>query len=131
VVLNRTKWSGWNSPRRRYPRFPIEVTVSVRGFGPNGIVELSGRSFQIGQNGIGAILPGGLEPSDVVKIEVALPGNAKRLQLSALIRYRNGLRYGFEFLGSNEREREIIRHACELLAFAEEVRGSAPVGQKY
>ena len=118
MIANRAKSSTRNSPRRRYPRFPIEVTVSVRGLGPNGIVELSGRSFQIGQNGIGAILPGDLEPGDVVKIEVALPGNAKLLKLSALIRYRNGLRYGFEFLGSNEPDREIIRHACELLAFA-------------
>jgi len=96
----------------------MEVTVSVRKFGPNGIVELSGRSFQLGQNGLGAILPSALEPGDVVTIEVRLPGNVRRLKLSAIIRYRNGLRYGFEFLGGNEPDREMVRQACELLALA-------------
>ena len=120
----RAKSSAKNSPRRRYPRFPMEVTVSVRGFGPNGIVEISGRSFQLGQNGMGAILPSALEPADVVTIEVRLPGNRRLLKLSAIIRYRNGLRYGFEFLCGNELDREIIRQACQLLALQGE---SSPV----
>jgi hypothetical protein len=39
------------------------------------------------------------------------------LKLRGLVRYRDGLRHGFEFLARDETQREKIRRACELLSF--------------
>jgi hypothetical protein len=38
------------------------------------------------------------------------------MKLRALVRYRDGLRHGFEFLARDEVQREAIRRTCELLS---------------
>jgi len=38
------------------------------------------------------------------------------LKLRALVRYRDGLRHGFEFLARDEIQQETIRRTCELLS---------------
>lgn len=104
--------------RRRYPRFPLDVDVLVKLFGPEGLSDFRGRSFELGQNGLGAMLAGEISPGEVVTLELALPASETPLKLRAVVRYRDGLRHGFEFLGRDESQQEVIRQTCELLAAA-------------
>lgn len=62
-------------------------------------------------------LTGQLEPGEVATLELTLPGSGTLLKLRGLVRYRDGLRHGFEFLARDEAQREAIRRACEILSY--------------
>ena len=104
------------SQQRRFPRFPLDVRVSARVFRADTPIELWGRSIEFGQDGIGVTLTGELEPGEVATLELTLPANATPLKLRGLVRYRDGLRHGFEFLARDEMQRDLIRRTCELLS---------------
>ena len=57
-----------------------------------------GRSTEMGQDGIGATLTGSLEPGEIVTLDIPLPLAPYPIKVRAIVRYRQGLRYGFEFL---------------------------------
>jgi PilZ domain len=101
---------------RRYARYPLDIRVSARVFRPNEPIELWGRSIEFGQDGIGVTLTGELAPGEVATLELTLPGSSIPLKLRGLVRYRDGLRHGFEFLARDEAQRELIRKTCELLS---------------
>ena len=105
-----------SAANRRYPRYPIDIRVSAKVFRPNAPIELWGRSIEFGQDGIGVTLTGELEPGEVATLELTLPGTSMPLKLRALVRYRDGLRHGFEFLARDETQRDVIRRTCELLS---------------
>jgi hypothetical protein len=75
-----------------------------------------GRSTEMGQDGIGATLTGSLEPGEIVTLEIPLPLTTYPIKVRAIVRYRQGLRYGFEFLTLNDGQRDTILRVCEYLA---------------
>jgi hypothetical protein len=104
---------------RKYPRYPLDVRVSVRVFRPEAPLELWGRSIELGQDGIGITLTGQLEPGEVATLELTLPASGTPLRLRGLVRYRDGLRHGFEFLARDGAQHELILRTCELLGLRE------------
>jgi hypothetical protein len=104
------------TPTRRFPRFPLDIRVSAKVFRADAQVQLWGRSIEFGQDGIGVTLTGELEAGEVATLELTLPASNAPLKLRALVRYRDGLRHGFEFLARDEIQREVIRRACEVMA---------------
>jgi hypothetical protein len=101
---------------RRYPRFPIDVRMQVRMFQDGEFRNCWGRSTELGQDGIGATLTGELESGEIVSLEIPLPLSPYPLKVRAIVRYRQGLRYGFEFLTLTDTQRDTIRRTCEMLA---------------
>jgi PilZ domain len=101
---------------RRFPRFAIDVRLQVRMFQEGEFRTCWGRSTEIGQDGIGATLTGILETGEIVTLEIPLPLTAYPIKVRAIVRYRQGLRYGFEFLTMNESQRDTILRVCEYLA---------------
>ena len=53
---------------------------------------------------------------EIVSLEIPLPLSPYPLKVRAIVRYRDGLRYGFEFLTLTDPQRETIRRVCEMLA---------------
>ena len=107
------------SKRRRYPRYSIDVRVSAKVFRAGEPIELWGRSIELGRDGIGVTLTGQLEPGEVATLELTLPASSSLLKLRALVRYRDGLRHGFEFLARDTIQEDLIRRTCELLAYGQ------------
>ena len=105
--------------KRRFPRYPLDIRVSAKVFRPDAPIEMWGRSIEFGQDGIGVTLTGELEAGEVATLELTLPANPTPIRLRALVRYRDGLRHGFEFLARDEMQRSVIRRTCELLAAGE------------
>ncbi|HKW18206.1 MAG TPA: PilZ domain-containing protein [Terriglobales bacterium] len=108
------------SKRRRYPRYSIDVRVSAKVFRAGSPIELWGRSIELGQDGIGVTLTGQLEAGEVATLELTLPAASSVLKLRALVRYRDGLRHGFEFLARDSMQEDLIKRTCELLAFGQD-----------
>jgi TonB family protein len=98
----------WTGPsRRRVPRFqlqaPLDVTVLRSGV-PD---KLPGRSVNVGERGIAAVLAGELAAGEAV--EVQLPLGADPLRARALVRHHDKLRCGLEFVGLSPEQRVAIR----------------------
>lgn len=108
--------------RRRFPRFTLDVRLEVRMFQAGEFRTCWGRSTEIGQDGIGATLTGEIETGEIVSLEIPLPLSPYPLKVRAIVRYRQGLRYGFEFLTLNDGQRDMIRRVCEVLASKESPR---------
>jgi hypothetical protein len=101
---------------RRYPRFAIDVRMQVRMFQSGEFQNCWGRTTELGQDGIGATLTGELQTGEIVSLEIPLPLSPYPLKVRAIVRYCDGLRYGFEFLTLNNAQREMLRRVCEVLA---------------
>jgi len=101
---------------RRFPRFTIDVRLQVKMFQDGEFRTCWGRSTEMGQDGIGATLTGSLENGEIVTLEVPLPLTPYPIKVRAIVRYCQGLRYGFEFLTLNTAQRDTIRRVCDYLA---------------
>ena len=102
---------GWSGPsRRRVPRFqmqaPLDVTVLRSGI-PDTV---PGRSVNVCERGISAMLAGELVPGEAVGVEVQLPMAAAPLRTRATVRYQDKLRCGLEFVGLSADQRTAIRN---------------------
>lgn len=80
------------------------------------MISLWGRSNEIGEDGIGGTVTTALEMDEVVSMEFTPPTAAEPLKLRAIVRYRSGLRHGFEFLALKAKQRDMLRRACETLS---------------
>jgi len=123
---------GWSGPsRRRVPRFhvraPLDVTVLRSGI-PDTV---PGRSVNVCERGIAAMLAGELIPGEAVAIEVRLPLAADPLRTRATVRYQDRLRYGLEFVGLTAEQRAAIRDwAKEAKAEVEAPMAAKPTIEK-
>ena len=101
---------------RRYPRFALDARMQVRMFQDGEFRSCWGRSTELGQDGIGATLTGELESGEIVSLEIPLPLSPYPLKVRAIVRYRQGLRYGFEFLTLSDDQRDAVVRVCQMLA---------------
>ena len=102
----------WSTPRA-FPRFLLDIRLVIRA----GEI-LHGRSKDLGEGGIGAVIPGNIAIAEVVELEFQLPMSNEPLTFQAEVRYRQGFQYGFRFLHPTERQRELIRRATRDLPVA-------------
>jgi len=95
---------------RRQPRFKIEVDITINS---RKCGLLQGRTVDISESGIAAMLRIEASLGEVVELDFALPCGAVTIQ--AIGRQRNAFRYGFEFVDSDSAH-ELIRRTCRDLA---------------
>jgi len=100
---------------RRFLRYPADIHLSIQVFRTAGTISLWGRSSELGEDGVGATLTEEIEPGEVVSMEFSLPVTSYPMKMRALVRYRTGLRHGFEFLALNPQQREMLHRVCEIL----------------
>src|SRR5438270_4348897 len=100
----------WTGPsRRRVPRFQVQSALDVTVL-RSGIPDtLPGRSVNLCERGIAAVLAGELVAGEAVGIEVRLPQAADSLRTRAMVRYQDALRCGLEFVGLSAEQRAAIR----------------------
>jgi TonB family protein len=83
----------------------LDVTVLRSGI-PDTV---PGRSVNVCERGIAAVMAGELVPGEVVGIELHLPPAAVPLRTRAVIRYQDRLCCGLEFVGLSTEQRAAIR----------------------
>jgi len=127
----RAQARSWDKPsRRRVPRYdvhaPLDVTMLRSGI-PDTV---PGRSLNLCERGLGAVLAGEMVPGETVGVEVRLPLAPEPLRTRALVRYHDELRCGLEFLGLSAEQHAAIRTWAELshsAAAPEEIKEFAVV----
>jgi TonB family protein len=127
------EWDG--SSRRRVPRFrmqaPVDVTVLRSGI-PDTV---PGRSMNVCERGIAAMMAGELVPGETVGVEVRLSPAIETLRARATVRYQDKLRCGLEFVGISAEQRTAIRDWAKEAKVEAEISASSrtaakPIGKK-
>jgi len=95
---------------RRQPRFKLAVAMSINS---RTCGTLQGRTVDISESGIAAMLTIEVPVGEVVELNFTLPFGP--VTIHAIVRQRNAFRYGFQFIDSNS-VHEIIRSTCRQLA---------------
>jgi len=91
------------------PRYQVQVPLDVTVL-RSGIPDtVPGRSLNLCERGIAAVLAGELLPGEAVGIEVKLPLAQDPLRTRATVRYQNKLRSGMEFVGLSAEQQMTIR----------------------
>jgi len=85
---------------------PVDVTVLRSGV-PNNI---PGRSLDLGEGGMLAVLAAEFRPGDSVGLEFRLPDVSAPLRAKAVVRHQAQLQCGFEFLGLSQDQQASIRY---------------------
>jgi hypothetical protein len=98
---------------RRFPRFPLDLRIKVN-FKVNKITQRAlVKTIEIATHGISVNSPVELPLNSQVELEILLPGTKIPLRLWAVIRNKNGTRYGVEFLSASDAQRsEISEFGC-------------------
>jgi len=104
------------APKRRYPRFTLDIRLRLEVFRSGTTQSFWGRSRELGQDGIGGTFTGELEPGEVVSLDFTLPIATKPIKIRAIVRYRKGLYHGFEFLTLTGDQRGMVQRACDFLS---------------
>ncbi len=99
---------------RHLPRYRLDVRVRVSI--PRHDRVLHGRTADIGERGLGFFAPAELQVGDTITVEFTLPYAREPQRCTAIVRNRNGYRYGVEFQGVNDATREVIARSCKALS---------------
>jgi TonB family protein len=99
-----------DAPKRVFPRHPISVAVDVIILRSGVPENLPGRSTDISEAGVGAVIAGEMPPGQHVAVEFRLPNLGVPVRARALVRYQSLLRCGLEFSALSVEQREMIRY---------------------
>jgi len=95
--------------RRRELRFPLQSVLDVTVL-RSGIPDtVPGRSVNLCERGVGAMLAQELVPGEAVAIEVQLSLVTPPIRTRAIVRYQDKLHCGLEFVGTSADQRAAIR----------------------
>lgn len=119
---------GWNGASRRgLPRFPVQAALDVTVL-RSGIPDtVPGRSVNVCERGIAAILAQELTPGEAVAVEVQLSHATAPLRARAIVRHQDKLCSGLEFVALPPEQREAIRNWTQE-ANVEKELGTSPAG---
>src|SRR5271168_1262577 len=95
--------------RRRGVRYRVQEQVDVTVLRSGVPDTLPGRSVNLGEGGVAAVLAGELSPGEAVGVEIRLPRVRDPLRTRALVRHHDRMRLGMEFVGLSIEQQAVIR----------------------
>ena len=96
--------------KRKAPRYPLAVTVDVLTLRSGTSGNIPGRTVNIGETGVAAILAGEFKAGEAMSLSFRLPSVGRPLHADAVVRHGSGLQYGLEFVNSSREQQEMIRY---------------------
>src|SRR2546423_702877 len=108
--MAEARTQAWDNPsRRRGARHPVQMPLDVTVL-RSGIPDtVPGRSTNLGESGVAAVIAGELLPGEAVAVEIKLPMSADPLRTRALVRHHDKLQAGMEFVGLSAEQQTAIR----------------------
>ena len=97
--------------RRKAPRFLLDARLKVT-MRSNPRKQVFGRTRDISDTGLGAVIADPLEPGERVVLEFPTEFQDKPLTVHAVVCYRRGFHHGFELLAPEADQSAVIRQVC-------------------
>jgi hypothetical protein len=94
--------------RRRHPRFRDDFGVAVTLFLGSHYHKVEGHCRDLSEAGIGVLLATELTVGEVAGLSFSLPKSLP-WETRAVLRYRRGYHYGFEFLALSTEQQELLK----------------------
>jgi len=94
--------------RRRHPRYSADFRVTVSYLLENQYQNLEGHCRDLAEAGIGILLAAELNSGEVTGLSFSVPGAAVPWAVRAVVRYRRGYHYGFEFLSLTDEQQKLL-----------------------
>ena len=107
VEVQERNWT--QASRRRVPRFRLQAQLDVTLTRAGLPDTVPGRSLNLCERGMGAVLAAGVAPGEAVGVEIRLPETVELLRARAVVKYQDDLRCGLEFVGLSAEQRAAIR----------------------
>ena len=118
----------WTGPsRRRTPRFALQESIDITVLRSGVPDTVPGRSLNLCERGLAAVLSGEVLPGEFVGVEVRLPVLADPLRIRGQVRYQENLRCGLEFVGLSTAQRSAIQDCTRKLRTETEAAVANPV----
>ena len=95
------------SDARQHSRFKLDGDLKIYSRISSVVI---GRTVDISEAGLAAILQIEVPVNQVVRLEFKLPHD--RVSIRALVRQRNAFRYGFQFVEPDSDAQELINRFC-------------------
>jgi hypothetical protein len=105
---------GLDRRRRRHPRYRSDFRVSVRHL-VDEYQKLEAHCRDLSAGGIGILLGAELGKGEVVGLSFLLPEATVSWDVMAVVRYRRGYQYGFEFLSLTPEQRTELETCLKTL----------------
>jgi c-di-GMP-binding flagellar brake protein YcgR len=94
--------------RRRHTRYRADFRVAV-SYLENQYQTIDGHCRDLSEAGIGILLATEMNSGQVVGLTFSLPGSIEPWEVRAVVRYRRGYQYGFEFLSLTSAQQETLK----------------------
>ena len=101
---------------RQFPRYEIDTEIHVATFGREKQEVVRGRALNISEAGVAGLFVTGWDAGTTVNLKFSVPVVGNPLSVDAVVRSRSDYRFGFEFVGLNPAQREVIDKTCRTLA---------------
>jgi TonB family protein len=99
-----------------FPRYNLAVPVDITVLRSGVPDTIPGRSLNLSESGLGAVLAGELAPGQSVGIELVLPRTGLPVHLKALVRHQEQLHCGVEFVALTAEQRGILHAWAKRIA---------------
>jgi|SRR4051794_36885377 hypothetical protein len=108
--------------KRRFPRYTIDVAVKVKVKTSSGISSYCyGRGGDVSEGGMAIEVSHELSRGKSVHLVLTLPHCTRPIECDAIVRHRSEYRYGLEFQGLAEKDRELLLRACQALGVIQQI----------
>jgi len=107
--------------RRRAPRYPVAVPLDIIVLRSGIPASIPGRSVDISESGVAAVLAGEVQPGEAVGVEFRLPLVSEPVQARALVRHYGPMRCGLQFTAMPAEQQGALH---TWVAMAAEVSGT-------
>jgi c-di-GMP-binding flagellar brake protein YcgR len=106
---------------RRWERYRIELRFKATMTKNGKCIVLFGQGTDVSEGGMAAYIPTEFAVSDVVDLELALPylTGQQPLRIRAVVRNRNGFRYGLEYMSLAPADREMLLKCLRALSLTQ------------
>jgi len=115
-----------NVTRRKAPRFAVAVPVDVVVLRSGIPASIPGRSLDVSEGGMAAVLAGEVQPGESVGIEFKLPFVSEPVQAKATVKHYGPMRCGLEFLAMPPEQLGALQTWAKVAA--EAARGGGRLG---
>ena len=106
---------------RRWERFAVDIRLKA-SFKRNGMpLMVFGRGSDVSQGGMAAYIPSELPTGTSVDLELSLPyvGGEQPIRIVAMVRNRNGFRYGLEYVAIANLDKERLLKSLRALSLTQ------------
>jgi c-di-GMP-binding flagellar brake protein YcgR len=100
--------------KRQWERYKIDIRVRITYSGDGAKQVAFGRGYDVSGGGMAIFTPVNIMMGAHIEVQFSIPGMPEPVEVEAVVRNRQGYRYGVEFAALTVAQRKEIIRMCEI-----------------